>query len=316
MNKRERVIAAIKGEKVDRVPASFSLHFSEDERFGQRGVDAHVKFFKETDTDIIKVMNDNLVPGIYDIQKADDWNQLKNLSVKDNFFVRQIDLVKRTLDKAEDNVFSVGTLHGSVASVLHGIEDKYGYHKGREIITAHMRENSKALYDAFVHITDIMSELAQKYIELGLDGVYYAALGETQYFTEEEHEKYIEPFDKKILKAIKEKNGYSILHICKDNVDLNRYKSYENLIDILNWGVYEGGVSLEEGRRIFSNTTIMGGLENRSGVLVDGSFEEIQEKVKTIIESFGEEGFILGADCTLPSDIPYERIRQVVDAIR
>lgn len=315
MNKRERVMAAIKGEEVDRIPASFSLHFSEDERYGQKAADAHIKFFQETDTDIIKIMNDNLVPGIYNIEKSQDWNQLKKLSVKDDFFLRQIDLVKRVLDKADNNAFSVGTLHGSVASVLHAIEDKYGYQKGREIISSHMREDSKALFDAFDHITDIMSEMAQKYIELGLDGVYYAALGETQYFTEEEHKSYIEPFDKKILKAIKEKNGYSVLHICKDNVDLDRYKSYENLIDVLNWGVYEGGVSLEEGRRIFSNTTIMGGLENRSGVLVDGSNEDIAEKVKSIIEEFGGERFILGADCTLPPDISYKRIRQVVDAI-
>lgn len=315
MNKRERVIAAIKGEKVDKVPSSFSLHFSNEEGFGQKGVDAHIKFFKETDTDIIKIMNENLVPSIYNIQKPEDWNQLKKLSIRDEFIVRQIDLVKRILDKAEDNVFSIGTLHGSVASVLHAIEDKYGYKKGREIITAHMRENSKPLLDAFSHITDIMEELAQKYIELGLDGVYLAILGETQYFTEEEFANNIQPFDKQILSAVKEKNGYNVLHICKDNIDLNRYKSYEDLIDVLNWGIYEGGVTLGQGRRIFPNTTILGGLENKSSVFAKENYEGVKKKVKSIIEEVGGKRFILGADCTLPPDTPYERIRQVLKAV-
>lgn len=316
MNKKERVLNAIKGEEVDRVPTGFSLHFSEEEYFGQAAVDAHLEFFKETDTDIIKIMNDNLVPCIYDIKVSSDWNQVKNLSMKDKFITRQIELVKRILDKVDYDAFSVGTIHGSVASVLHAIECKYGYEKGRELITSHIREDSKPMFEAFEHITDIMSQLSQKYIELGLDGVYYAALGERQYFTDEEFSNYIAPFEKKILGAVRDKGGYNIFHICKDNLDLNIYKDYEDLIDVLNWGVYEGEVSLEEGRKLFPNTTIMGGLKNRSGVLVEGSYEEIQQQVSSLIKSFGKKKFILGADCTLPSEIPYERIRQVVEATK
>ena len=58
----------------------------------------------------------------------------------------------------------------------------------------------------------------------------------------------------------------------------------------------------------------MGGLANRSGVLVEGSLEEIGGAVRRIIREFGPTGFILGADCTLPTEIPYERIRAAVQA--
>ena len=49
-------------------------------------------------------------------------------------------------------------------------------------------------------------------------------------------------------------------------------------------------------------------------VLVDGSFEQVKAEVENIIDGFGSKGFILGADCTLPTEIDYARIRCAVDA--
>ena len=87
-----------------------------------------------------------------------------------------------------------------------------------------------------------------------------------------------------------------------------------HLSDIVNWGVHEDNISLEEGRRLFGDITIMGGLQNRAGVLVDGTCEQIEQKVKSIIHSFGKQKFILGADCTLPTEISYQRINVAVKA--
>ena len=56
MKKRDRVFAAIRGEEVDHVPCGFSLHFPHDRAFGDASVEAHLRFFKETDTDIIKII--------------------------------------------------------------------------------------------------------------------------------------------------------------------------------------------------------------------------------------------------------------------
>ncbi|MCP4400950.1 MAG: hypothetical protein GY801_27085 [bacterium] len=50
--------------------------------------------------------------------------------------------------------------------------------------------------------------------------------------------------------------------------------------------------------------------------MVDGTKEAIQDEVKNIISRFGKKNFILGADCTLPTDIPIENIRAAVEAAR
>ncbi len=67
---------------------------------------------------------------------------------------------------------------------------------------------------------------------------------------------------------------------------------------------------------MFPGTAIMGGLANRSGVLVDGTIGELQDAVKEIIHTFGKKGFILGADCTLPTEIDYARIKAMTQAAR
>lgn len=317
MNKRERVIHAIKGENVDHVPCGFSLHFPKEVAFGEEAVKAHLEFFQETDTDIIKIMNENLVPDVGEIRVPDDWNKIPTYSMNDTFMQNQVELVKRILDKADPDAFSLGTLHGICASAIHPIEARYGYDHVRELFCTHLREKKEPVIEAFKRITDGMCQLAVKYKELGLDGIYYAALGgEKHYFTDEEFEEAISVFDKQILAASKEAGSINFLHMCKDDLNMNRYADYNDLADVVNWGVYETNFSLEEGRKLFPGKTIMGGLANRSGVMVDGTVEELQNEVKNVITSFGKKKFILGADCTLPTEISYSRIKAVVDAAR
>lgn len=317
MTKRERVLAAIQGREVDVVPTGFSLHFPLEGASGDKGVRSHLDFFRQTDTDIMKIMNENLVPDVGEIRTPDDWNKIPSYSLQDGFMRNQIEMVKNILDQADAEAFSLGTLHGICASAIHPIEARYGYEGVRKLFCAHIRENKQPVLEAFKRITDGMCQLAVAYKGLGLDGIYYAALGgERHYFTDDEFAEVIEPFDKEILKAAKAEGLYNFLHMCKDNLNMGRYESYNALADVVNWGVYETDFSLEQGRRMFPGTTVMGGLANRSGVMVDGTIEELKEAAKGIIRDYGKTSFILGADCTLPTEIPYERIHAIVEAAR
>ena len=162
-----------------------------------------------------------------------------------------------------------------------------------------------------------MSELAQAYIKAGLDGVYFAALGgETRYFTDEEFAEYIEPCDKQILSAIREAGGKAFLHICKDHLNMARYASYADFCDVVNWGVYEAPFSLDDGKKMFAGKAIMGGLANRTGVIVDGTDEEIRAEVRRVIDWSGKDKFILGADCTLATEQDIHRLVVAIDEAR
>ena len=317
MDKKQRVIETLKGGIPDHVPTCFSLHFPGPRSFGAQGIASHLEFFKKTDTDIFKIMNENLVPYAGDIKVPDDWNKIAAPDYTDKFIKDQIEMTVRILDSCDEDAFFAGTLHGTLASAIHPIESIYGYEGTRELLCAHLREKPAPLYDAMKRLSEGMCRLAEKYLETGIDGIYYAALGgENYYFTDEEFEEYIAPNDKMILGEIKKQGGFNILHMCKDRLNLERYRSYGSLADVVNWGVHENNIGLEEGRDIFPDSVIMGGLANRSGVLVNGSDEELVQAVRDILTQQGKLKFILGADCTLPTDIDYRRIKLICDTAR
>ena len=62
--------------------------------------------------------------------------------------------------------------------------------------------------------------------------------GERHFFTDEEFYQWIAPFDRRILQTAR-KGVYTFLHICKENLNMQRYKDYGGLVDVVNWGVYE-----------------------------------------------------------------------------
>ncbi len=318
MTKRERVVAAIEHKPVDYIPSGFSLHFPQDQAFGDSAVDAHLAFFKETDTDICKIMNEHLVPSFGPITKAEEYTKIPTLTLHDSFMQKQCILTERIMEHVDPQAFTIGTLHGILASTIHPLEQSgMAYEDTRTFLATALRTNPDPVLSAMARIADSMCELAQAYAARGVDAVYYAALGaEKQYFTDEEFEKWILPFDRQILSAIKEAKAYSFLHMCKENLNLSRYVPLLDLVDVVNWGIYEVPFSLKQGKSLFKGKTIMGGLANRSGSLFAGPKEAIKNDIQQVVEEMGSVGFILGADCTLATEQDRSLIRAVVDVCR
>ena len=202
MTKKERAIAAIEGRPVDHIPSGFWLHFPESCFYGDAAVQAHLDFFRETGTDIQKIMNENLVPCDIPIQKAGDWKNLRPFNRQSPFIVNQVDMIKRILDRTGGEGLTLATIHGIVASAWHARGGSAGYETGSGLLAEHLRENPSAVSYGWEIISDGLEILTQACLEAGADGIYYAALGGESYlFTDEEFETYIKPHDLKILKA-------------------------------------------------------------------------------------------------------------------
>ncbi|MBQ9988830.1 MAG: uroporphyrinogen III decarboxylase [Clostridia bacterium] len=314
MKPRERVIAAIHHQEVDAIPSGFSYHFPKGCEYGEAGVEAHLKFFRDTQADIYKIMNDSRIPSMSSVKTPDDWKDVRSFKGDEPHIVRQLDMTKAILDRMEPDHFTLGTLHGVVATCRHATSDGYTFEQTREIMCAHYREKKQPVIDAFNRMGDNMCMMAEKFCDLGLDGIMYASLGaEMHYFTDEEYAELVEANDRKIMKVIKDRGVYSFLHMCKENLGMHRYASYIDETDVFNWGVYETNFSLEQGRELFKGKTIWGGLANRSGNTAEGPLEDLRAEVRQIIKDFGRTGFILGADCTLHTSLPHERIFAAVD---
>ena len=313
MNKKERVMAVIRGEKPDRVPSGFWLHFPPEEQKGDRVVPAHLRYFKESETDICKIMNEALLRGVSQIRKPGDYAHAAFSAELKASLEKHLDDVKRICDQVGDASVVQATVHGVVVSTHHmSLRDGF-YVDNKDFFKTCMKEDPNALESAFDMVSDALCELAQAFLKAGVGGIYYACLGgEKDLFTKEEYETRIRPYERRVLEAAAKAPCFNTLHICKSGLDISRYRGLP--AQVVNWAIHENNPSLEEGAEIFPDQVILGGLDDRAGVLVDGTEDEIRQAVHEILHKMEGRSFILGSDCTLPTDISCQRIRTAVEA--
>ncbi|MFN2201146.1 MAG: uroporphyrinogen decarboxylase family protein [Caldilineaceae bacterium] len=302
MDKVERVRAAIAGEPVDRVPASFWFHFTPDKHHGKASVQAHLDYYRESNVDFLKVMNEHPYRANVDIASPADWRRIRPAPMSSDFYQEQLDEVKAILDEVQDDCLVLVTVFGPFRS---------GNNTSNGKVTDHLKADPLAVSQGLEAIAESLAEFAEALVDAGAAGIYYSAQGgEQDRFTEFEFLQYIKPQDLMVLDAVKDKGEFNLLHICKDYIRLPLYADYPG--HVVNWAATKHNLSLREGRTLFKRT-ICGGMDDR-GVMVDGSKKEIQAEVQAVISEIGTEGFILGADCTLPTDIDVSHIRAAVEA--
>lgn len=316
MNRRERFYAVLQGRRPDRAPTGFWMHFPQEAFFGQKAVDTHLDYFEKAETDICKVMTEHTYPCGGNIKTASDWKLVRNYGVDAEFIQKQADIIRAVADRCPDGVITA-TIHGVIASASHALLGIPKYDSvGRYAQLYHLRTDPQAVSNAYHRIAETLCALTRESLAAGAEGIYYAALGgESDGFTPEEHARYIAPLDKLVIRSAYEAGAkFVILHICKPRVDLDRFLDYP--CDVVNWGVRESGVSLAQGHALFPDKVILGGLDNSGGPLLDGTEEQLECAVAEILNSSGTDRLILGSDCTLPGDLPYDRIAGVARASR
>ncbi len=103
------------------------------------------------------------------------------------------------------------------------------------------------------------------------------------------------------------------LHIC-DYAGV-----YDDLTPFLDYSGHVVNCSLTLGERTMSPTDaarmfgrpFMGGLE-RKGAIATGGLDEIRQAAEGVLAE-APERFILAADCTVPSDTPWEHLKTAID---
>lgn len=317
MNQRERVMAAVTGGVPDRVPGGFWLHFPGGYEAGEEAVRIHLDFFAQTGTDLCKVMNENSLPDHPRLNTAADWGKLEPIPHDAPFIRRQVELVRRVCQEVRGEAVVLATIHGMVASAFHYLGGGELYDRDKQALTRHLRQEPEAFRHGMEIIAEYLDYLCGACIEVGADGLYFASLGgETAMMSDGEFAEFFKPYEVALLeKYDRAAPCFNVLHMCKDHLNLARYLGYPTRV--INWGVYEGNLSLREGAALFGpGHVLLGGLDDRAGVLVDGTPGQIEQAVHCVLNEAGTKNFILGADCTLPTDIDPARIAKAVEATR
>lgn len=302
MNKVQRVRAALAGKAVDRVPASFWYHFTRDKAHGDASVKAHLDYYQASGIDFLKVMNEHPYQANVTVSSPADWRKLRAAPLSSPFYQEQLDELKRIVDKIGGDCLVISTIFGPFSS---------GNHAAQNNVSAHIKADPAAVSQGLGAIAESLAAFGVACIEAGAAGIYYSAQGgEAERFTEEEFVRYIKPHDLTVLRAIEGHGEFNLLHICKDHVRLPLYADYP--AHAVNWAATKNNLNLVQGRSLFKRP-IVGGMGDR-GIIVDGSHEQIRAAVRQVIKDFGTSGLIVGADCTLPTDIDISNISAAVEA--
>ncbi len=319
-DKRQLVFDAFDNKKTERVPLGFWFHFAPDNLFAnkpeiiRKNVEGHFQFYDTFKPDFVKLMSDGYFrypnPSLQKVEKADDLLQAKS-GLVDDWIDAQTALVKELTDHFGSeaasfyNIFAPATVLGFVLE-----ESKSGL-----MLAELIQKHPETLAYALNVIKQDLARLAFKVItEGGADGIYLSTKNiQDKAVSKELYHKYITPSEQGVLNAANAVSDYNILHICGyegARNDLSVYKDYE--VKVVNWAVVVERVSLKEGKNLFGGRAVIGGFDNTTnGVLYKGSKEEVERETRRLLEEAGTTGVILGADCTIPSDTPLERLEWV-----
>lgn len=310
MNKMERVLKTLNGESVDHAPTGFWLHFQPEviSKGISSQVEAHMEYKEKTNVDILKIMNENEMRASNKIELMSDWANIEKLTSKSQLVINQKEIVERIVEENNNDCFLLGTIHGLMASLSHS--SGHSYSVSPILMKEHYSRNPEVIKDAISIIEENTHCMLEATLSAGVQGIYYAALGgEESIFDNLFFEDVLQQAEIDLLRRTKENDKYSFLHMCKEQVELKRYKDYPS--DVVNWAMHESKYSFSEAVEIFGDKTYLGGFDDRSGVLVDGDEESILAELKRIDNMFLGRKHIIGADCTLPTEIALDKINYV-----
>lgn len=323
MDKRTRVLHAMNKKEVDHVPVAFWFHFSGEEALGDACVQAHLKYYKETDLDFVKIMCDSYFPyPLPQIKQASDWKTLKPLSAEHPFIREQVERAKAIVAEIGQERCVFYNVFAPFSSLRFGAE-AIGVSDAE--VMAYIREDKNAVMAALDVIAQSNALLAELLItEAGCDGVYYCVQGgEYDRFLPEEYKKIITPSDLYVLEHANRFSENNIIHMCGWAGNRNQLRIWQDYpAKVVNWAVYVEGMSLEDGRYFMDGRTALGGFEThwdeqvQQGIMYTGTKEEVQQYTKDLILNHGKTGLMLGGDCTIDAKIDWERIRWIVEAAR
>ena len=317
MNKRERVLAAMQGRPVDRLPAGFWFHFPADKAAGEASIRAHLEYYNTIDVDMVKVMCDGYFDYPNSVAKAvkepKDWYAMKPLGADSPFIREQVERARGIKAGLKDDMVVIYNVFAPFSLIRFAVGD--------ELVMRHLHEDPAAIDYALNVIAEDVCTLGEKLItEGGIDGVYYCVQGgEKNRFTAEEYRRLITPTDVKPLEHINRFSKNNVLHCCgwagiPNNVDI--WQDYP--VQTVNWACYIEEMPLPAGKKFFGGRPVLGGFDNRpGGVLYSGTREQVAEETRRLADSMrGQTGVILGADCTLPADVDIRRFGWVVDTLK
>jgi len=305
MNKRDAVLNLVNSnKKPETIPAAFFLHFDAAFHQGQLAIDKHLEFFRATGMDIVKIQYEQTPIPLPSIRKPKDWVKVPHYSAVD--FEPTLQVVEGLVKAAKAEALVIMTVYSPFMWA--------GQLASADELVAHLKENPEAVKKGLEILTENVVTLVRVCKRAGVDGYYVSTQGGEAFRFKgtDIFKKYIKPTDLTVWAEIKN-DPFNILHVCDYNGgydDLTPFLDYPGQVVSSSLKVGEQTLGPKQVSKMFGRP-FMGGLE-RKGALATGNLEAVRKAATDVLKE-APERFLLAADCTVPSETPWDYLKAAID---
>ena len=336
MTKRERVMAAIKGEPVDRVPVSFYVHNHQAERSPDTLVPHLLKQNQEFNWDFIKVMlratyygeawgckhrwNPEAGPQLEKcvVKSVADLERLEKVDPRKGALGDQVRVSKLLGEALKGSIPYSQTVFGPLMVAGKLVGGDYLAPSETEIVKGFMKENPEALHHALSIISLTLADYVREVIRAGADGIFFATgAWSRDAITEEEYKIFGKPYDLAIFRAALEEGAtFNILHLCRENIMLDLLSDYP--VQVINYDALTPRNPSLNKAMDRTDKALWGGLTHKESVpdtLLHGPVEAIVADVHSALNQTGGRRFFLGPGCSISTQTPREHMAAATEAL-
>ncbi|MBM3343450.1 MAG: hypothetical protein FJY56_15280 [Betaproteobacteria bacterium] len=325
MNKRQRVMAAIRGEPVDRVQVSFWLHNHAAEHTAQALADETIRLHQAFNWDFLKPQSRascfaemwgqqvefthqrETPPKIsrHALRSAAEFANLKPADARQGALAEQLQALRAVRAAVGDEVPIVATIFAPLMVATYMTPGR------REDVLRLMREAPAKLDHALAAIGETLAQYARDCIAAGIDGIFYATTVATQpLMSVEECRRFQRPHDRAILDAAASA-PFNIMHVCGDHTRFDEFVDYP--VAVFSWATTPGNPTLTQAQKR-TGRAVLGGLPGKPQI---GGMQAqaLVERAHGAIAQTGGRGHLLGPDCSINPGTPDQLLRAVGDTL-
>ncbi|PYN76109.1 MAG: hypothetical protein DMD97_12860 [Candidatus Rokuibacteriota bacterium] len=321
MTRRERVVAALRGEPVDRVPVSLWLHNFATENSAETLAAETVRLARRFDWDFLKPQSraqcfaemwglrytpsrERATPYTVThapLATAADLRRLEPAEPKSGALgeqLRALELIRKAVGPDTPIIWTVFSPMMVLPFLLTG---------GRAQTVALMRSEPAAVDHALEAMAVTLAAYARAAVESGADGLFYATnMATRELSTAEECRRFQRLYDFRILRAV-ESAPFNLLHACGAGVLFDEFVDYP--ATAFSWATVPGNPSLTAAHRR-TGCAVVGGLPAKPEI-ASLPPKEIETRGRRAIAEMGGRFLLLGPDCSINPDTP----EKVMDAV-
>jgi uroporphyrinogen decarboxylase len=326
MSPRERVLAAARGEGVDRPPVSFWGHLFHRESTAQELAEATLESWRAHGWDFVKLNPRasyhaevwgtavRFTGGPYDkpqrvaypVRGVSDWRAVAECGLGAPALAEQLEAIRLVRRGLPPDVLLLETVFSPLAIAADLAESP-------ETVLAHLREDESAVRGALEAITGTFRGFARAALAGGADGLFFATVewGSRDLVSSAEHARHGRPFDLAVLEAARGA-AFNVLHVCRHHNRLGELADYP--VHAFSWDpAAPGNADLAGGLRIVPGA-VMGGIAPEGALQAAGPAGVLAELEAGFAQTGGRR-WIVAPGCVIPPTTPPENLSAIRRAL-